>query len=448
MGSSGKKAGRISKSEKGRGGANREGKDPFPVPPTGFDRCVSLKTNEAGFRKRNRPLSLLLDLGGFLPAEKDLTMLLNGSLDMILKYFGLAAGRIYLMDPGREYLTLAACRGLDPSGLERVLLSESFTGRSAREQVFLAQPVTDLEDRARAEMLIDKGVRVVICAPLISRGQVEGVMNLAGPELTEISEGLIDLLIASGNQIAATVNALRLLDEVREKSRELERQNEVLKFLSVGVLHDLKSPAAAVHGLTRRLAADFGQSLGPKGRDYCRNILNASSQVLGLIGELNAYISARGATLNLEEFSLQEILDQVREEFSGIFEERKIGWKTPAEMPPVRADRLSMSRVIRNLVENSLKYGGAGLSEISFGWREQPECHVLWISDDGVGVRAEDKEKLFDLFRRLDSARGTEGTGIGLAVVKETAARHGGRVWVEPGDERGVTFFFSLSKAL
>ena len=414
----------------------------------GARRYVSLRVNETGFRERNRPLSLLLDLGDLLLTNQDSRLLLDKSLKMIMDYFGLAAGRMYLMDPAGRHLRLAACRGLAPEGLEKVLLTEGFTGKSARDRAFIAQPVTDLADRARAGLLEDKGLKIVFCTPLVNRDALEGVMNLAGREIMDISDEFIDTMIAAGQWVAAALSQARLMDEILEKGREIESQNQILKFLAAGALHDLKSPAVALHGLTRRMESEFSESLGPKGRLYCRNIMNASMQMLGLIGELNVYIAARSASLVVEEFSPADVLEQIREEYSEVLEEKNIAWRSPENPPKIRADRLALTRVVRNLIENALKYGGAGLSLIKIDWREDDDFFVLSVSDNGVGVRAEDTERLFDLFRRLENSRGTEGTGIGLAVVKETATRHGGDAWVDQAQNDGLTVCFSFSKFL
>jgi signal transduction histidine kinase len=83
-----------------------------------------------------------------------------------------------------------------------------------------------------------------------------------------------------------------------------------------------------------------------------------------------------------------------------------------------------------------------------FGHDENETHYIFSVTDDGVGLRKEDLEGIFEVFKRKKSARGTQGTGRGLAIVKEIMVRHGGDVWAEPGAERGVKFCFSISKNL
>jgi signal transduction histidine kinase len=103
---------------------------------------------------------------------------------------------------------------------------------------------------------------------------------------------------------------------------------------------------------------------------------------------------------------------------------------------------------LRNLVDNALKYGGRDLHEIRISYREEPNQHVISVSDDGVGLKVENPATLFQLFHRDETAKGIEGTGLGLATVKEIAERHGGSVWLEPPGEKGTTFSIAISRHL
>jgi light-regulated signal transduction histidine kinase (bacteriophytochrome) len=99
-------------------------------------------------------------------------------------------------------------------------------------------------------------------------------------------------------------------------------------------------------------------------------------------------------------------------------------------------------------VDNALKYGGNQLSKITIQYEESEDFHVLSVTDNGVGLKTEDSERLFALFQRQETSRGVEGTGLGLAIVKEIADRHRGEVWMEPGSQAGVTFHLTISKNL
>ena len=234
----------------------------------------------------------------------------------------------------------------------------------------------------------------------------------------------------------------------KEMEEALERSAEKIKRFAYSVSHDLKSPAAAIYGLTKRLHEHYGESLDEKGRRYCAQILRASLHVGALIEKINAYIEAKEAPLKTEAIDLREILQIIKDEFSPRLTIRQITWLEPETIPEIKADKLSMLRVFRNFVDNALKYGGEGLSEISIGYQGNDDFHIFSVSDNGAGIRGGDYEGLCAAFRRDDTSKAVEGAGLGLAIVSEIAERHKGRVWAEPGKDQGATFFISVSKDL
>jgi signal transduction histidine kinase len=214
------------------------------------------------------------------------------------------------------------------------------------------------------------------------------------------------------------------------------------------VAHDLKSPAIGIFGLTRLLHRYYSDLLDERGKGYCDQILKSAEHLATLVDEINAYVAAKEAPLRLEAVNVREVLQMVRDEFSARLRLREIQWLESIGGNEVRADRLSLVRLLRNLVDNALKYGGDPLTEIRIGCREMEDAHLFSVSDNGVGISREDKEKIFGVFQRNSTSRGIEGTGLGLAIVKELVDRQRGKVWVEPGAKRGSTLLFSIAKDL
>ena len=240
----------------------------------------------------------------------------------------------------------------------------------------------------------------------------------------------------------------KTITERQEAEVALRQSSEQLKFFAYSVMHDLKSPAIGIHGLTELLHKHYKDTLDERGKRYCDQILKASLHVAALIEKINVYIATKEASLKIEKIKVKEILQILREEFSSRLAARHIEWLEPETMIEIKADKLSLLRIFRNLVDNALKYGGKDLSEIRIGYRESEAFHIFSISDNGIGIEGEDYEKIFALFQRDAKSKGVEGTGLGLAIVREIAEQHGGKVWIEPGKERGTTFHVSLPKDL
>ncbi|MDY0041670.1 MAG: PAS domain S-box protein [Desulforhabdus sp.] len=251
------------------------------------------------------------------------------------------------------------------------------------------------------------------------------------------------------HELAAAVEDLQNEIAERKKAEEaLRLSSEKLKLFAYSVIHDLKSPAVGIYGVANLLHKHYKDLLDEKGRMYCEQILKASEHVATLVEQINFYVAAKEAQIVIEKINVNEILRMVHDEFSAQLSLRQLDWYDFDVPVRIKGDRLSIHRVFRNLVDNALKYGGEQLSEIRIGYEERGDFHVFSVSDNGVGITREGSEKIFKLFERDRTARGISGTGLGLAIVKEIAERHGGDVWVEPGSERGTTFYISISNQI
>lgn len=249
--------------------------------------------------------------------------------------------------------------------------------------------------------------------------------------------------------LAAAVEDLQNEISERKKAEDaLRNSSEKLKLFAYSVIHDLKSPAIGIYGVANLLRKNYENVLDEKGRMYCEQILKASEHVALLVEQINMYVAAKEAPVVIELLNINEILRMVHDEFSAQLSLRQVEWVGPDVQVEINADRLSIHRVFRNLVDNALKYGGERLSEIRVGFQEDKDFFIFSVADDGVGVSVEDSERIFGIFIREKSAKGISGTGLGLAIVKEISERHGGEVWVDSSPERGTTFYISIAKHL
>jgi len=263
------------------------------------------------------------------------------------------------------------------------------------------------------------------------------------------------IMILNARRIPTEADKTRLIllaiEDVTERVRveeALQKSSEKIKLFAYSVSHDLKGPSVGIYGLTKLLHKHYGDILDAKGKNYCDQILKASEEIAALVEKINVYISTKEAPPTIERVKLKDILLMARDEFSPRLNIRQIKWLEPAYIPEIKADRVSILRVLRNLVDNAFKYGGDDLSEISIGYEESDEFHILSVRDNGIGIRKKDFKKIFGAFQRTQTSIGIEGTGLGLAIVKEIAEQHNGEVWVEAGPEKGTSFYLSISKDL
>lgn len=285
------------------------------------------------------------------------------------------------------------------------------------------------------------------------RGEIEPVEHYENPVLRKDGTERIvawhnSLLRNPSGEIVGILSSGEDITERKQAEEALQESTKKIKLFAYSVSHDLKSPAISIYGLTKRLSKLYRNILDEKGKTYCDQILKASEQIAGLAQNINVYISTKEAPMTIENVDLGELFHMVREEIAPQLRIRNVRWSQAATLPQIKADRLAVVRVIRNLVDNALKYGGDDLSEINIGYQESDESHILSVMDDGIGLKEGDSKDIFDIFKRTKTSRGIEGAGLGLAIVKEIAERHGGKIWIRQGTEKGIEFRVSISKYL
>ncbi|NVM21058.1 MAG: GAF domain-containing protein [Desulfobacterales bacterium] len=414
-------------------------------------KYILVKFSESKLRRRHKELAVLHDIGSDLTSSLGLTEILDRAILKVREHFNLDAVRIYLMDETERCLELVAYKGIKKNqvgGLRRIRIDEGFSGKAARTKSFIAQKVSELENGKRVALLQSKGFKVIICVPLIIKDKVVGVMNLASKKMISLNESKIDLLVAIGNQIAIAVNVARLHKDIRSKAAEINKKKDELEFFAYTISHDLKNPATGISGFAKLLAERYEQVLDEKGRAYCDQIRGAAEQIEILTRDINEYIKSRKVAFSIEDTDIKRILKHIRDEVSRELKRRDIGWSEPETIPQIMADQTAITRVFRNLVDNALKHAGEDLTRIDIGYDQDEYSHIFSFSNDGVLMKAEDSEVVFEMFRRLPTSRRIEGSGLGLTIVKQIVEAHKGKVWMESSPEKGTTFYISISKKL
>jgi K+-sensing histidine kinase KdpD len=414
-------------------------------------KYISIKFSHTKLRERHKELAVLYDISSDLTSSLGLREVLDRAILKVLEHLMIDAVRIYLMDQTEQCLELVAYKGIakhQVQDLRKILIKEGFSGKAARTKSFIAQKVSDLENGTRAALLLSKGFKVIICVPLIVKDRVVGVMNLASKRMVSLTEAKIDLLIAIGSQIAIAINVAKLYEDIRKKAEEIRRAKEELEFFAYTISHDLKNPAIGVSGFARLLAEKYEHRLDEKGMGYCNQIRKAAEQIEIFTKDINEYIKSKRVSFNIERTNIKRIIRHIRHEVSHVLKERNIEWLEPDSIPEVMADQLAITRVFRNLIDNALKHAGKNLTKIAIGYDQNKCFHIFSFSNDGVAMKKKDSELVFQMFQRLPASEQTEGSGLGLTIVKEIVEAHNGKVWLESGPKKGTTFYVSIAKDL
>jgi light-regulated signal transduction histidine kinase (bacteriophytochrome) len=225
---------------------------------------------------------------------------------------------------------------------------------------------------------------------------------------------------------------------------EVERARQEMRGFSYSVSHDLRAPLRAIEGFARILAEDYSEKLDDEGRKFLQHVLQ-NAQIMGaLIEGLLSYhrLNERPiskSTLNMEQLTKDVLSAQPK---PATTREIKVG-----KLPTIVGDPALMRIAWEQLISNAVKFSKrAETPTIEVGADDRDGEHVLWIKDNGVGFDMEYRDKLFQMFQKLQKEADFEGHGVGLALVRRVAERHNGRAWAEAKPNAGATFYFAVPK--
>jgi signal transduction histidine kinase len=227
--------------------------------------------------------------------------------------------------------------------------------------------------------------------------------------------------------------------------RELTKKNSELERFTYTVSHDLKSPLITIAGFLGYLEPDTVSGDMDRLRGDIQRIQNAVDKMERLLNEL-LELSRIGRLMNPPaEVSFEDVVREALDNVHGQLDSSGVAVELVPNLPTVYGDRQRLVEVLQNLIDNAIKFMGNQPNPcIEIGQQgEETGEPIFFVRDNGIGISPEYHGRIFGLFDKLDTK--TEGTGIGLALVKRIVEFHGGRIWVESEVGKGSTFFFTLS---
>ena len=294
-------------------------------------------------------------------------------------------------------------------------------------------------------------IRAWMAVPLQVKGQIIGIIALDGYRVGQFSERDAQLAVIYANQVAITLANARLFSDLQTELAmrkklilELENKNAELERFTYTVSHDLKSPLFTIRGFLGYLEQDVLSGNLTRLKSDMQRISDATDKMQRLLNEL-LELSRVGRLANEPtHFSFRELANEAMELVQGRIMERAIAVHIDGNLPDVYGDRPRLLEVLQNLLDNAAKFmGDQKEPRIEIGCEgEEDGKPILSVRDNGIGIPSEHFERVFGLFNKLDPK--TEGTGIGLALVKRIIEVNGGRIWVESEVGKGSTFFFTL----
>jgi PAS domain S-box-containing protein len=236
------------------------------------------------------------------------------------------------------------------------------------------------------------------------------------------------------------------ITELRKATEELVRSNMEFERFAFVASHDLQEPLRMINNFTGLLSEEYRDQLDKQAQDYIEYTTDAASRMQNLIQDLLEYSRIGNEEVGMREIDcnkkLRIILDNLQKSIVG-----KNAIITADELPNVYASPMRFTRVFQNLMSNAIKYMDASrIPNIHIGYSEDENNHIFSVKDNGIGIRPEYHDKIFNVFERLHGRSAYEGTGIGLAICRKIVSSMRGQIWLESEEGVGSIFYFSVPK--
>lgn len=287
------------------------------------------------------------------------------------------------------------------------------------------------------------GLNSGMFVPIKVGGKVVGTMNLGAKEKNHFTLEHILFLTAVSDELGAMLENARLTEEIAV-NRELEKRTQT--FISMAS-HELRTPLTAMLGFAELLREHA--PLEDEQKEWL-NIVNEQGQRLAtIVDDMLSVSKIRSGTADVtpEAFSLREMLQKQVDILSKTSNKHRFEISVPPTVTDIVADKEKVARVLNNLITNAIKYSPrGGAVKISVLHEPVQKRVVISVQDEGIGVSADDRDRIFSVFQRVSrpETRDIPGSGLGLYIVKGLLDLMHGNIWMDSELNKGSTFYFSL----
>lgn len=239
----------------------------------------------------------------------------------------------------------------------------------------------------------------------------------------------------------------RIEASLREQGAALARSNADLEQFAYVASHDLQAPLRGMVGFSQLLARRLDGRLDDESREYLQFIDESARRLRDIIHDLLEFSRAGRGGGGLVALPLAEPLRRALVELEPVL--RATGATVlHGDLPGVQGEPTELMQLLRNLLDNAIKYVRPGVApRIRIGAERLGEEVQVSIADNGIGIPVEHSERVFQIFQRLHTPEEYPGTGVGLAICQKVLRHHGGRIWVEAAPDGGSIFRFTLKAA-
>ncbi len=221
----------------------------------------------------------------------------------------------------------------------------------------------------------------------------------------------------------------------------LEKQNKALNEYAHMVSHDLKAPLRSIDALLNWFIEDNVAILDDNSKKSLQLILSNVEKMDLLIKGILDYSSIDNQDIVNRKIDLNLLMEDI---FRTIYIPDHVEIRINNKLPKVFGNDFRFKQLFQNLIQNAIKYNNKEKANIEIGSEENEEEIKFYIKDNGIGIPEKYKDKIFDIFSKLEN--NDHSTGIGLSIVKKIVDLYKGKIWLESQENIGTTFYFTILK--
>ncbi|MCS6934380.1 MAG: ATP-binding protein [Chitinophagales bacterium] len=259
-------------------------------------------------------------------------------------------------------------------------------------------------------------------------------------KLAEINDTKLRLQLEEGKKEQELLKKKNA--EIESYARKLEAMNyDLTQFVHVAS-HDMKEPLRMVTNYSQLLTRSLGDNITPEQTDYLKFLNDGAKHMLNVINSLLS-LSKINAVEHREEVCMNDVLNEVKQLLHDEIVKNNAVIHAD-KLPSVNAERTYMVRLLQNLIGNALKYNESKVPKVHIYYKPSEREHLFSIADNGIGIPAPYRQKVFIMFQRLHRNHEYQGSGIGLAICKKIIDSLNGKIWIEDSPLGGTCICFTI----